>query len=203
MENKWIMPNSHPHIIIIAGPNGAGKSTTAPSLLQGTLGVHEFVNADVIAQGLSAFQPETAAFHAGRIMLERLHFLAKERVNFAFETTLSSRTFAPWIDGLRQKGYDCHSVFLWLPSPEFAIARVQERVRMGGHNVPEDIVRRRYRSGIRNFFNLYQPLTESWRFYNNSDPAGPRMIAAGSGKEVQIIEDLQIWNAIKGVMKHE
>src|SRR3989338_1309894 len=105
------MINKHPHIILIAGPNGAGKSTTAPVLLKGVLGVREFVNADIIAQGLSAFQPEAAAFHAGRVMLERLHFLAKERVNFAFETTLSSRTFAPWIDGLRQKGYDCHIVF--------------------------------------------------------------------------------------------
>ena len=195
---------AHPHIIVIGGPNGAGKSTTAPSLLQKTLGIMEFVNADVIAQGLSAFKPETAAFHAGRIMLERLHYLAKERVSFAFETTLASRTFAYWIDGLRQRGYSCHIVFLWLPSPEFAIARVKERVRMGGHNVPDDVVRRRYKSGICNFFNLYQPPTESWRFYDNSSPAaGPRVIAAGSGKDVQIIEDIRTWNMIKGAAKNE
>ncbi len=195
------MTTQHPHIIIIAGPNGAGKSTTAPSLLQGTLGVKEFVNADVIAQGLSAFQPETAAFHAGRIMLERLHYLAKERVNFAFETTLASRTFAPWIDDLRKKGYICHLVFLWLPSPEFAVARVQERVRMGGHNVPEDVIRRRYKAGIRNFFQLYQPLTESWRFYDNSDPSGPKVIAAGDGKDVHTINDTEKWNVIEGGAK--
>lgn len=195
------MAKQHPHIIIIAGPNGAGKSTTAPSLLQGTLGVKEFVNADVIAQGLSAFQPETAAFHAGRIMLERLHYLAKERVNFAFETTLSSRTFAPWIDDLRKKGYICHLVFLWLPSPAFAIARVQERVRMGGHNVPEEVIRRRYNAGIRNFFQLYQPLTESWRFYDNSDPSGPKVIAAGGGKDVHTINNTEKWNIIKGEAK--
>ncbi len=195
------MREKHPHIIIIAGPNGAGKSTTAPSLLQGTLGVKEFVNADVIAQGLSAFQPEMAAFHAGRIMLERLHYLEKERVNFAFETTLASRTFAPWIDDLRKKGYICHLVFLWLPSPEFAVARVQERVRMGGHNVPEEVVRRRYKAGIRNFFQLYQPLTESWRFYDNSDPSGPKVIAAGGGKDVHTIKETEKWNVIEGGAK--
>lgn len=191
------MTEKHPHIIIIAGPNGAGKSTTAPSLLQGTLGVKEFVNADVIAQGLSAFQPETAAFHAGRIMLERLHFLAKERANFAFETTLSSRTFANWIEGLRRTGYVCHLVFLWLPSPEFAIARVQERVRMGGHNVLEEIVRRRYHAGIRNFFQLYQPLTESWYFYDNSIGGIPDMIASNTKEHGLHIENSMLWQQIE------
>lgn len=126
-----------PHIIVIGGPNGAGKSTTAPALLKGTPGITEFVNADTIAEGLSAFQPEGTAFHAGRIMLERICFLAKERIDFAFEITLASHTFAPWIKELKQTGYIFHIVFLWLPNEEFAIARVAERVRMGGHNVPE------------------------------------------------------------------
>lgn len=189
----------HSHIIVIAGPNGAGKSTTAPSLLKGTLGVKEFVNADVIAQGLSSFQPETAAFHAGRVMLERLHYLAEERVDFAFETTLASRTFAHWIDGLRQTKYDCHIVFLWLPSPEFAIARVQERVRMGGHDVPEEVIRRRYKSGLRNFFQLYQPLTESWYFYDNSIAGSPNIIASGSKRGGINIEKPEIWAQIEEV----
>jgi len=187
----------HPHVIVISGPNGAGKSTTAPSLLQGTLGVMEFVNADVIAQGLSAFQPETAAFHAGRIMLERLHYLAKERVNFAFETTLASRTFAYWIEELRQTGYVCHLVFLWLPSPELALARVQERVQMCGHNVPEEIVRRRYYAGIRNFFQLYQPLTESWYFYDNSVAGSPNLIASNNKEDGIYIENPTIWKQIE------
>jgi len=112
-------------------------------LLNGTLGVTEFVNADVIAQGLSAFQPERAAFHAGRVMLKRLHYLAKERVDFAFETTLASSSFAPWIAKLKQSGYTFHLVFLWLPSADFAVARVAERVRMGGHDVPEETIRKR------------------------------------------------------------
>lgn len=190
-----------PHIIVIAGPNGAGKSTTAPALLRGTLQVKEFVNADVIAQGLSAFQPEAAAFHAGRVMLERLHYLAKERVNFAFETTLASRTFAPWIAQLLQTGYDCHIVFLWLPSADFAVERVAERVRLGGHNVPEDVARRRYRAGIGNFFELYQSLAATWRFYDNSAPAGPRLIAAGEGQETHVITDMNTWSRIKDEVK--
>lgn len=132
------MTTKRPHLIVIAGPNGAGKSTTAPSLLKGTLHVTEFVNADLIAQGLSAFKPEMTAFHAGRIMLERIYYLANKHVNFSFETTLASKTFAPWITELRKTGYIFHLVFLWLPSEEFAINRVAERVRMGGHNVPED-----------------------------------------------------------------
>lgn len=187
----------HPHIIVISGPNGAGKSTTAPSLLQGTLGVMEFVNADVIAQGLSAFQPETASFHAGRIMLERLHYLAKEMVNFAFETTLASRTFAYWIEELRKTGYVCHLVFLWLPSPELAIARVQGRVRVGGHNVPEAIVRRRYYAGIRNFFQLYQSLTDSWYFYDNSVAGTPNLIASNNKEDGIYIGNPKIWKQIE------
>ena len=157
-----------PHLIVIAGPNGAGKSTTAPSLLKGTLEVTEFVNADLIAQGLSGFQPEGAVFHAGRVMLERIHYLAKKRIDFAFETTLASRTFAPWIADLRKTGYSFHLVFLWLQNEEFAVGRVAERVRMGGHNVPEETIRRRYYKGIRNFFHIYRPLADAWYFYDNS-----------------------------------
>jgi predicted ABC-type ATPase len=192
------MTEQPPHIIVIAGPNGSGKSTTAPSLLKGTLGVTEFVNADVIAEGLSAFQPEGAAFHAGRIMLERIHHLAKERVDFAFETTLASRTFAPWIDELKQTGYIFHLVFLWLPSAEFAVARVAERVRIGGHNVPEEIVRRRYNKGMSNFFQIYRPLADTWRLYNNSDQSGPDLIAAGGVNTQEVIYKSAIWNTVKG-----
>ncbi|XWK86374.1 MAG: zeta toxin family protein [Phormidium sp.] len=111
-----------PNLIVIAGPNGAGKSTVAPALLQGILRVNEFVNADAIAQGLSAFAPERVAFQAGRIMLERLQQLANQQVNFAFETTLASRTFAPWIANLQQTGYLFNLIFMWLPSAEIAIA---------------------------------------------------------------------------------
>lgn len=195
--------SKNPHLIVIAGPNGAGKSTTAPSLLKGTLKVTEFVNADLIAQGLSGFQPEGAVFHAGRVMLERIHYLAKKRVDFAFETTLASRTFFQWISDLRKTGYDFHLVFLWLPNEDFAVARVAERVRMGGHNVPEETIRRRYHAGLKNFFTLYKPLADFWRFYDNSAPAGPRLIASGSRSASDKIKDIENWNSIMGKFKHE
>lgn len=189
------MTVKHPHLIVIAGPNGAGKSTTAPSLLKGTLHVTEFVNADLIAQGLSAFKPEMTAFQAGRIMLERIHYLANKRVNFSFETTLASKTFAPWIIELLKTGYIFHLVFLWLPSEEFAINRVAERVRMGGHNVPKDTIRRRYHAGLRNFFSLYRSLANSWVFYDNS-VAKPTLIAY-SNQEQRLVEiDSIIWHNI-------
>lgn len=152
-----------PSVVVLGGPNGAGKSTAAPALLQGALAVNEFVNADVIARGLSAFAPESAAIAAGRVMLGRLHELAAQRVTFAFETTLASRSFAPWLRSLRVSGYEVQLVFLWLPSADFAVERVAARVRAGGHNVPAETVRRRYHAGLRNFFSLYEPVASSWR----------------------------------------
>ncbi len=168
-----------PNVVIVAGPNGAGKSTTAPALLQGTLAVTEFVNADTIAQGLSAFEPERVAIASGRIMLHRIRELAGCRESFAFETTLASRLFAPWIAELVDAGYRFCLLFLWLPSADLAVRRVAERVKAGGHAVPEDVVRRRYEAGRRNFFGFYRPLAEIWRVYDNSTLPGPRLIAAG------------------------
>lgn len=165
-------------------------------MLKETLGVTEFVNADTIAQGLSAFQPESVAFHAGRVMLERIYRLAKERVNFAFETTLASCTFAPWIEELKETGSIFHLVFLWLPNPEFALARVAERVRMGGHNVPEEIVRRRYDKGIRNFFRLYKPLADTRFFYDNSVAGNLKLLASGGRGIGTSIENRLIWKQI-------
>jgi predicted ABC-type ATPase len=191
------MSNSHPSVIILAGPNGAGKSTAAPTLLQGKLAVTEFVNADVIAQGLSGFNPDAVSLAAGRIMLRRLHELAKERASFAFETTLASRTFAPWLKRLRQTDYHFHLVYLWLPSVELAVARVADRVRMGGHDVPEVTVRRRYRSGLRNFFRIYQPITTSWRVYDNSSAQHMRLLAAGRGTAESVVKQIDHWNQIK------
>jgi predicted ABC-type ATPase len=191
------MSEEPPIVVVVAGPNGAGKSTTAPALLAGVLRVSEFVNADVIAQGLSAFKPESAAIDAGRVMLTRLRELAASRARFAFETTLASKTFAPWIGRLCQRGYEFHLVFLYLPSPDLAVERVADRVRAGGHHVPSDVVRRRYLGGIRNFFRLYQPLATEWRFYDNSDNAGPRLIATGSGAAETMIADPGSWQRVK------
>jgi predicted ABC-type ATPase len=186
-----------PRVVIIAGPNGSGKSTSAPLLLDTTFGVTEFVNADVIAQGLSAFKPESAAIAAGRIMLERLRNLAQSRDSFAFETTLASRSFAPWIAELTKGGYRFHLVYLWLPSAALAIERVAHRVLHGGHHVPGDVVRRRLGRGIGNFFSLYQPLATTWRAYDNSAVGAPRLIAQGQGVTQSRVADEEAWQSMK------
>jgi len=130
------MADPSPSVIVLAGPNGAGKTTAARTLLAETLKVMTFVNADVLAQGLAGFDPDSAALEASRIMLERLHALAQERTDFAFETTLAGRSLAGWLDNLRQSGYVVHLVYFWLESADLAVARVAERVSMGGHNIP-------------------------------------------------------------------
>jgi predicted ABC-type ATPase len=185
-----------PNVVIIAGPNGAGKSTTAPLLLKSTLGVMEFVNADTIAQGLSAFEPDRTAMAAGRIMLGRLDDLARQRVSFAFESTLASRSFAPWITDLIREGYLFHLLFLWLPSADMAVARVAERVGMGGHHVDEETVRRRYNRGLSNFFELYRPLAATWRVYDNSRVPKLRLVAQGEGELIERVYDRATWNRI-------
>ncbi len=192
------MTTHTPNVIIIAGPNGAGKTTTAPALLRDVLDVPFFVNADVIAQGLSGFNPESAAMQAGRIMLERLKFLAADGADFAFETTLAARSYAAWIRTVQEmRSYSLHIVFLWLPSPEMAVARVRSRVSRGGHAIPEEVVRRRYDAGLRNFFTLYMPLTAPWRFYDNSLKSGPRLLARGSGENVLAIPAPRKWEDIR------
>jgi len=182
-------------MIIIAGPNGAGKTTTAPALLQDALQVDDFVNADVIAQGLCAFQPEKEAIRAGRIMLKRIHSLAEKGANFAFETTLASRTFGHWMPELKRQGYQLHLLFLWLDHPDLAVSRVKERVRLGGHRVPEDTIRRRYDSGIKNFFHLYRPLLGHWQLYDNSNMNNLSLIASGTENDA-IIENKLIWQQL-------
>jgi predicted ABC-type ATPase len=189
------MANSHPTVIVLAGPNGSGKTTAAPKLLRDVLGVVEFVNADTIAQGLAAFGPELVALEAGAILLSRLRQLAVRRRNFAFETTLAGRSLAPWLVRLIDDGYEFHLVFLWLPSPEMAVARVADRVRMGGHHVPEETIRRRYRAGLRNFFRLYMPLATKWRVYDNSN-VEMQLIAEGEGTTVTRISGPDKWQEL-------
>jgi len=181
-----------PSVVILAGPNGAGKSTAAPDLLHGALEVNEFVNADVIDRGLSAFDPDSVAIAAGRVMLARIQELAEQRVNFAFETTLASRSLAPRIRDLLASGYAIHLVFLWLSSADLAVQRVAARVAAGGHNVPEDTVRRRYRGGIRNFFAVYQPIVTSWALFNASGPE-PTLVAERVESQSLRVYDSTIW----------
>jgi len=191
-----------PHLIIIAGPNGAGKSTAAPALLKDALHMDNFVNADVIAQGLCAYQPEKAAIQAGRIMLSRIHTLANEGANFAFETTLASRSFATWIPKLKKQGYQFHLVFLWLKTVDLAIYRVQERIKNGGHSVPEETIRRRYQSGLKNFFNLYTELADSWQLFDNSD-SNLFLIASNTKKNGTIIKDIEIWEKLLEISREK
>lgn len=186
-----------PHLIIIAGCNGSGKTTAAPALLQNSLHVDDFVNADAIAHGLCAFQPEKASIQAGRIMLEAIQKLAEEKINFAFETTLASRTFSTWIPKLKQEGYEFHLIFLWLQSVELAILRVEERVKTGGHSVPEETIRRRYKSGLKNFFKLYRPLTDSWQFYDNSNADKLSLIASEIHGDKLVIENKSTWEELE------
>lgn len=187
-----------PLVVVIAGPNGAGKSTAAPRLLQEALTVSEFVNADPIAAGLSAFRPDSVAIGAGRVMLARLKALAQARADFAFETTLASRSFAPWLIRLRASGYRVHLAFLSLPVADLAVARVAERVRQGGHNVPEGVVRRRFGAGLRNFFAVYQRIADTWQVFDNSAQDGPRVIASGRQAEDVTVLDAQAWARLMG-----
>jgi predicted ABC-type ATPase len=151
---------------------------------------------NTIAAGLSAFSPETVAIAAGRLMLARVRELARERRDFAFETTLASKTFAPWLKELQASGYTFHLVYLWLPTVELAVARVAERVRRGGHAVPESIIRRRYDRSLANFFALYSKFADSWVMLDNSIRRRPRVVAKRAfGRPVKIF-DVDEWNVL-------
>lgn len=166
-------------------------------LLRGPLGVSEFVNADDIARGLSAFRPESVAMQAGRMMLARLDELTSARADFAFETTLASRTFAPRIKSLAAMGYEFHLIFLYLPDTNQAVQRVARRVVEGGHNVPVATILRRHDRGIRNFFEIYQELTTGWYLYDNSVVGSPRLIAVGAGYNLLHAANTALWDEIR------
>ncbi len=151
-------PSDSPTVAVLAGINGAGKTTVSQRILHEGLGIPCFVNADTIARGLNAFDVESEAAKAGRIMLEHLRELAARRRSFAFETTLSGRAYAPWLAELRAIGYEVTLLYYWLDSSDTAVARVATRVQSGGHHVPEATIRRRYRLSVKNFFELYRPI---------------------------------------------
>jgi predicted ABC-type ATPase len=186
-----------PERVVIGGPNGAGKSTAAPAILRDTITVSEFVNADVIARGLSGFNPQGAGIAAGRIMLERLAELASSKADFAFESTLASRSLARWLRGLAGGGYLVHVVFLWLPSVELAVARVRDRERLGGHSVPYETIVRRYARGAQNFLKLYRPLATTWRVYDNSPSNGPILVARSVAGSAEVVLDADAWKRIQ------
>jgi predicted ABC-type ATPase len=191
------MSETAPRCIVLGGINGAGKTTSSRTILAETLRVMTFVNADVIAQGIAGFDPNSANITASRIMLDRLHELAALRADFAFETTLSGQTTAPWLRSLRDVGYVIDLHYFWLASADLAVARVAHRVGRGGHNVPEATIRRRYRQSIQNFFTLYRPASSRWHVYDNSQVNTPREIAYGDGEANEVILDQAAWVQMK------
>lgn len=155
--------------------------------------MEEFVNADTLAQGLSAFRPQDVAIEAGRITLNRLDALEAQFKSFAFESTLASQGLGRRLERLKAHGYKIHIVFLWLPTADLAIARVGERVRAGGHDVPPDAVRRRFARGRRNFVTVYRPLADTWRLYDGSSISGPRLVASGGAHKPTRVRDHGTW----------
>jgi predicted ABC-type ATPase len=174
-------------LYIVAGPNGAGKTTFAREFLPNYVDCLEFVNADLIASGLSPFSPESAAIRAGRLMLERIHLLANRKTDFGFETTLSGKGYVRLLRGLKDRGYRISLFFLWVNDIEIALARIADRVRRGGHNVPEGIVRRRFHRGLTNFFRLYRPLVDFWAIIDNSTSV-PNMVAFEKNGILKIVD---------------
>lgn len=177
----------NPNAYIIAGPNGAGKTTFAREFLPNYANCKIFVNADLIAQGMAPFSPESAAFRAGRLMLAEIEFHASRGVDFGFETTLSGKGHLQVVRGLKKLVYDVHIFYLWVPSAELALSRVRDRVLRGGHNIPEAVVRRRFERSIRNFLGQYRPLADRWILFDNSAAALSTIASEEEGR-LRIVE---------------
>jgi predicted ABC-type ATPase len=184
-----------PTVYVIAGPNGSGKTTFAAEFLPAFVDCRQFLNADLIAAGLSPFAPETQNLRAGRLLLERIDELSAARENFGFETTLSGRTYARLLAGLRHEGYRVELFFLWLPNADLAVVRVANRVRQGGHAVPEADVRRRFGSGLRNFFRLYLPCCDAWWLYDASGL--PPVLIARDTDGLSVVEQPDLFASIR------
>ena len=194
------MDERQPQLVVIAGPNGAGKSTSARVLVPEAIGLYDFVNADDIARGISPYHSETVAFEAGRVMLQRIKQLWRERRDFAFETTLAGRTYVRILERMRSDGYAIHLIFIALDSADLAIERVAHRVRLEGHGIPNDVIRRRFVVGIRNFFQHYMPLVDTWSFYDNSDMGIPRLVATGQRTRAEVVESAR-WQQFRAMGK--
>ncbi len=185
------------YIYVIAGANGAGKTTTALEILPEYLQILEYVNADEIAKGISPFNSESVAIQAGKLMLRRLDYLKNKKSDFAFETTLSSKHYARFLNQCKLKGYTINLLFFWLDSPELAVLRVKQRVKAGGHNIPEKVIYRRYYRGLTNLFNIYLSLCDNWFIYDNSEfPIS--LIAKFTQTSKLVINERQKWQKMKG-----
>lgn len=191
------MSKSAPKLYVVAGPNGSGKTTFALKFLREEVHCIHFVNADLIAKGLSPLDPEQAALAASRIMLNQMKNFAKNHADFCLETTLSGRTYVRFFREMKKRGYSIHLFFLWVPSVEFAIQRVKDRVRQGGHHIPETVIRRRFHLGIQNLFRLYRPLLTTWTLIDNAD--SPKEIATEKNGRFKIL-DLVLFEKVKALL---
>ena len=183
------------NLYIIAGCNGAGKTTASFTILPEIWHCKEFVNADEIARGLSPFNPESVAMQAGRIMLERVDELLEQGQNFSIETTLATRSYVQLVKRAQTLGYTVSLLFFWLNSPEVAIQRVAKRVSEGGHNIPTDVIRRRYQLGLSNFFNLYKDVVDTWTLVDNA--SNPRQVVATDEE----ILNVELYKTIESYVK--
>lgn len=183
------------NLYIISGCNGAGKTTVSYTILPEILDCKEFVNADEIAKGLSPFNPENAGIQAGRLMLGRIKDLMNQKQDFAFETTLSTRSYVNLISKAKEQGYSITLLFFWLSSEDLAVHRVKTRVQEGGHNILEVVIRRRYINGLKNFFNLYKPIVDDWMLIDNSGEPY-QVIAEGSLNNENILNQ-ELWSELK------
>jgi predicted ABC-type ATPase len=185
-----------PNLYIIAGCNGAGKTTASFTILPEMLDCDEFINADEIARGLSPLNYEKSAIEAGRIMLKRIDQLIKNNNDFAFETTLASKSYIKTIEKVKRLNYNVNLIFFWLESPALAIERVRLRVQEGGHNIPSKIIKRRYFSGLKNLFEYYIPKCDYWMIFNNSESPAEFIAEGFSDAEINI-KNNRIFDLIK------
>lgn len=187
-------------LYIISGCNGAGKTTASYTVLPEILNCREFVNADEIAKGLSPFNPESVAIEAGRLMLRRIEELLNRNESFSIETTLSTKSYINLVRKAQEKGYHVHLIFFWLETSDLAVQRVAERVSKGGHNIPNDVILRRYKAGICNLFNIFMKEVDLWMIYDNSST--PRAFVAKGGKSIkEEVASETIYNKIKAYVR--
>ena len=185
-----------PRLYIISGCNGAGKTTASYTLLPEMLECSQFVNSDEFAKGLAPFSPERASIKASRYMIMKIRYLFQRKEDFAIETTLATRTLLNTIRQARDEGYTVTLLYFWLNSPDLAVARVKARVEAGGHNIPEETVRRRYSMGLRYFFEDYAPICDRWILADNSITPF-RVIAEGCRDEIMNIKDNDTYRLIR------
>ena len=195
-RNMYLCNIMNKNLYIISGCNGAGKTTASFTVLPEILQCKEFVNADEIAKGLSPFNPESVAIEAGRLMLQRIDELLERDETFSIETTLATKSYINLVRRAQAKGYRVHLIFFWLETSELAVQRVAERVSKGGHNIPTEVIHRRYVAGIRNLFKTFMSEVDLWMIYDNSRTPRTFVAKGGRATDVEIVSEM-IYNKIK------